>query len=329
MLAARRQPDRPPPYLIQSGLLEKHLKTAAHTREAGLVVQGEAGEILASIDRAQLAGWLGRYGYVVLRGFPCDVQGFSDLVRAHSSRISLDPARQFHDRDGKVLAQKVDAGLDAIGLHCENGNSPFWPDLCWFFCSRAPAVGSQTTVCDGAAVYRELSPGMRAALRAQDIVYTRSVGEALWKNYVRHASGADQGASNDAADTHACFERMLALVDGNVNTQVELNADHSVTYSFRTPSILERSRFSPGLPAFANSIFGPSFNYERPRITFADGTPLPEAMRAALDEVCQRHTVDVGWRDNDIVVIDNARVMHGRRRIEDTRRTIYNALSYC
>jgi alpha-ketoglutarate-dependent taurine dioxygenase len=305
--------------------LEKYVQTAAHTPQAGLVVQGEKGETLASIGKAQLSEWLGRHGYVVLRGFPCDVQGFSDLVRAHSSRISLDPARQFHDRDGKVLAQKVDAGLDAIGLHCENGNSPFWPDLCWFFCTQAPAVGSQTTVCDGAAVYRDLAPQMRAALLAQDIVYTRSVGEALWKNYVRHAAGAGQ----EEGDTKACFERMLALVDGNVNTQVELNADNSVTYSFRTPSILHRSPFSPGLPAFANSIFGPSFNYERPRITFADGTPLPEAMRAALDDVCRRHTVDVGWRDNDIVVIDNARVMHGRRRIEDTRRTIYNALSYC
>ncbi|QCP10470.1 TauD/TfdA family dioxygenase [Pseudoduganella umbonata] len=305
--------------------MEKHVQTAKHTRQAGLVVLGEAGETLASIGKAQLAGWLGGHGYVVLRGFPCDVQGFSDLVRAHSSRISLDPARQFHGQNGNVLAQKVDAGSDAIGLHCENGNSPFWPDLCWFFCTQAPATGSQTTVCDGAAVYRDLSPGMRTALLAQDIVYTRSVGEALWKNYVRHASDAGP----EPADTRTCFARLLALVDGSMHTQVELNADHSVTYSFRTPSILVRSRFSPGQPAFANSIFGPSFNYEHPRITFADGTPLPQAMRAALDEVCQRHTVDVGWRDDDIVVIDNARVMHGRRRIEDTRRTIYNALSYC
>jgi alpha-ketoglutarate-dependent taurine dioxygenase len=300
------------------------VQTAVHTRQAGLVVQAEAGDTLSSIDKSQLAEWLGRHGYLVLRGFACDVQGFSDLVRAHSSRISLDPARQFHDKEGKVLAQKVDAGHDAIGLHCENGNSPFWPDLCWFFCTQAPAVGSQTTVCDGAAVYRDLSPQMRAALLAQDIVYTRSVGAELWKHYVQYVGGT--GAA--VADTRTCFERLLALVNGNLNTQIELNADDSVTYSFRTPAILHRSPFSPGLPAFANSIFGPSFNYERPRITFADGTPLPDAMRAALDDVCRRHTVDVGWQDNDIVVIDNARVMHGRRRIEDTRRTIYNALSY-
>jgi hypothetical protein len=31
---------------------------------------------------------------------------------------------------------------------------------------------------------------------------------------------------------------------------------------------------------------------------------------------------------DDVVLIDNTRVMHGRRRIEDPVREIYNALSY-
>ncbi len=303
---------------------ENKVQTEAHTRESGLIVRAGPRETLGKIDKPTLANWLSANGYLVLRGFDCDIQGFSDFVRFHSSRISLDPARQFHDKDGKVLAQKVDAGVDAIGLHCENGNSPFWPDLCWFYCEKAPQLGSQTTVCDGAAVYRDLSPQMRNALLAQDIVYTRRVGEPLWRNYVRHAFNGGP----EAADTKACFERLLALVNDNDSTKIELNEDASVTYSFRTPAILDSSPFSPGLHAFANSIFGPSFNYERPTIAFADGTPLSAAMRSALDEVCQRHTFDVGWHNQDIVVIDNARVMHGRRHIEDTQRTIYNALSY-
>ena len=38
-------------------------------------------------------------------------------------------------------------------------------------------------------------------------------------------------------------------------------------------------------------------------------------------------TEEVPWQDGDILLVDNCRTMHGRRRIEDTRRTIYNALS--
>lgn len=300
------------------------MRTDTHAKGRGLVVHARAGDTLAALDREQLAHWLGRHGYLVLRGFDCGVAQFSALVKNSSSRISLDPARRFHDSDGEVLAQMVDAGVDAIGLHCENGNSPFWPDLCWFFCTEAPQRGSQTTLCDGAAVFHELAPQLRTRLLAQDIVYTRRVPQPLWKNYVRHAfSGGPE-----ASDTNAAFERLLALVNDIDSTSIALHEDGAITYRFRTPAILARSVFSPGLPAFANSILGPSFNYERPQITFADGTPLNEQLRTALAELCERHTVEVGWRQRDIVVIDNARVMHGRRRIEDSHRTIYNALSY-
>ena len=48
-----------------------------------------------------------------------------------------------------------------------------------------------------------------------------------------------------------------------------------------------------------------------------------------MDEV--RHvtaelTVDIRWQDGDLVMIDNRRVMHGRRAIEDRRRSLFIGL---
>ncbi|CAM3660609.1 hypothetical protein GCM10009799_47040 [Nocardiopsis rhodophaea] len=34
------------------------------------------------------------------------------------------------------------------------------------------------------------------------------------------------------------------------------------------------------------------------------------------------------WEDGDIVLVDNSRVMHGRRAITDPDRTILNSQSY-
>jgi hypothetical protein len=80
--------------------------------------------------------------------------------------------------------------------------------------------------------------------------------------------------------------------------------------------------------AWANSIFGPSYNYETPRITFGDGREIPadllDEMRGLTDEL----TRDIEWKNGDVVMIDNTRVMHGRRAITDPDRTIFNALSY-
>ncbi|VEA66783.1 Taurine catabolism dioxygenase TauD, TfdA family [Serratia plymuthica] len=129
----------------------------AHTGNTGLIMTSLNEEDITGLAPEYLLAKLREHGYVVLRGFQHSIAGFSRLVRQTSSRISLDPARSF---DGDT-AQKVDAGYDKVGLHCENGNSPFWPDLCWFYCLKAPERGSQTTVCDGKQVYQHLSARRR------------------------------------------------------------------------------------------------------------------------------------------------------------------------
>jgi alpha-ketoglutarate-dependent taurine dioxygenase len=299
------------------------MSVAMMEREATIPALFDDGSGLDAITPALLAEQLKTSGYVVLRGFEVDLHGFSAFVKQHSKRLSLDPARVFHDAQGKPVAQKVDAGVDAVGLHCENGNSPFWPDLCWFYCEKPPAKGSQTTVCDGVGVFDELSEPARHALLARDIIYSRRVPEHLWKTYVRHGGGSPAGES-----TQAMFDALLALMNDAGSAELTLHDDASITYRFRTPAILRKSAFNPNYHAFANSIFGPSYNYERPLITFDDGSPLGQTLMDELERVCDRHTRNINWQKNDIVVIDNRRVMHGRRAIEDTHRTIYNALSY-
>ena len=290
--------------------------------EMGMPIRIGRGETLDSIDRDTLAGWVAESGYVVLRNYEVDLARFSAFVKQNSTRISLDPARLFHGADGRQVAQKVDAGMDALGLHCENGNSPFWPDLCWFYCDVAPSIGSQTTVCDGIGAFQALTPAARRAFKGRDIVYTRRVREPLWKTYAMHGGGGAQD------DTRELFARLRALVNDRDSTQLELEEDASITYRFRTSAVLTHSAFRPAFQAFANSIFGPSFNYERPVITFADGAAIDSGLLDEAAAACAQHTREIDWHVGDLVVIDNRRVMHGRRAIEDRNRSIFNALSY-
>jgi alpha-ketoglutarate-dependent taurine dioxygenase len=298
------------------------VETITHDDTLPTIVDDGSG--LEAITHDMLAQQLKTSGFTVLRHFDVDLHAFSAFVKKHSKRLSLDPARVFHDAQGKPVAQKVDAGIDAVGLHCENGNSPFWPDVCWFYCETAARQGSQTTVCDGVGVFNELSAGTRQRLLAHDIVYSRRVPGHLWKTYVQHGSGDGEASG----DTEALFHKLLSLINEAGSAEVTLHEDESIAYRFRTPAVLRHSAFNPSFQAFANSIFGPSYNYERPSITFDDGTALDDALLDELRRICDKHTRNIDWETNDIVVIDNRRVMHGRRAIEDTCRTIYNALSY-
>lgn len=64
-----------------------------------------------------------------------------------------------------------------------------------------------------------------------------------------------------------------------------------------------------------NTILGPSYNYQKPKFTFADGSIIREDPIAELTELCEQHTQEIEWQDGDVAIIDNKRFMHGRREI--------------
>lgn len=294
------------------------LITNAYGSGSGVIITSERRRPLGELDRNDVLHRLPSPGFILFRGFDADVESFSQLVRRSSARVTLDPARSFGGEGG--IAQKVDAGLDAVGLHCENGNSPFMPDLCWFFCEKAATSGSQTTVCDGYRVWNELCQSTQQTFRDQDIVYSRSVEEAKWKRLVFHLLDREKPMSD------ITIQDLISQTANDDRTRVIAKADGSIHYSFRTPAV-HRTLFDTRL-AFSCSILGPSYNYEKPVIAFADGTPISTAILGEVASVTEALTEDINWADGDVLVIDNTRVMHGRRAILDPARVVYNALSY-
>lgn len=281
----------------------------------GAVVTAPSGTPLDALDEGPTMKLLAEAGFVLLRGFATSLDEFSKLVRRMSGQIMLDPARTLHDG----VAQKVDAGLDALGLHCENCNCPFIPHLCWFFCEKAAARGSQTTVCDGYRVWDAFTPAARQAFLERDIVYSRHVEAAKWKSLVFHSRQWEKAIED------ITLGDLLGLLEGRDDTLIRACEDGSIYYELQVPAA-RRTLFSSRV-AFCNSILGPSFHYERPRITFAGGEEIPQWLMEEVVRVSAAMTEDIAWKDGDVVLIDNTRVMHGRRAILDERRTIYNALS--
>lgn len=285
-------------------------------RGPSLVVASDSDD-LETLDSILLTRRLATTGHLLLRGFSASVPAFSALVKRLSARVTLDPARSL-ERQG--VAQKVDAGQGPIGLHLENGNSPFGADLTWFYCAEAARWGSETTLCDGVEVWNTASAAAREHFAGRDILYTRRVEEAKWKTFVFHRLGGEKAREN------ITVEDLLALANDANATRVTVHDNGDITYAYRTPAA-GPTRFGKQT-AWANSIFGPSYNYQPPTITFADGSPIDAAVLEEMRHVTEQLTIDIAWRDGDIALIDNTRVMHGRRCIEDDRRLIYNAQSY-
>lgn len=257
-------------------------------------------------------------GWVLLRGQNYKVDTFSQLMRQLCQTLTYDPARQNITSE----AQKVDAGPHAIGLHIENGNTPMPPDVIAFFSELSASKGSQTTMCDGYAVYQALSPALKQ-LFMQPMRISRYLPKLIWQTYVATALKREDIESISLED----LKRFIDQTTSQTLTHfIEPQADGGVRYILQIPAIREDNLSSK--QAFANTILGPSFNYEKPEFTLADGSSVDNALIDELTQICEAYTQEITWQNGDVLVLDNKRIMHGRRQIEValTERKLYVAM---
>jgi hypothetical protein len=169
-------------------------------------------------------------------------------------------------------------------------------------------VGSRTTLCDGTQLLASLPHDIRQHF-SQTMFVTRTISEQHWKTYLANEHPALEYV-DQVQPIH--LSQMLSLrdeIDGH------LNADGSLTYRLAVKPII-KSPISNHY-AFANAILGPSFSYEAPTYEFEDGSALDDSLKSTLNQIAEPLTSEIPWTNGDIAIIDNHRVMHGRREITD------------
>ncbi len=251
--------------------------------------------------RREIEATLADKGWLLINAGDIQVSGFTAFFKPLCEQLTFDPARQ----SVTDAVQSVDAGTDAVGLHIENGNTPLPPDLVAFFSARSASSGSQTTVCDGAAVYKSLPSQLLKRLE-KPYTMTRSLPKVIWQRYVATAENISDAATVTTQQLDAFIHRVP-------NQSCILNDDGSIRYQL-TLSALRSDNYG-AIPAFANALLGPSYNYEPPEYRSHDGTLIETALLEDVAELCEQHTEEIDWKDGDIAIIDNKRCLHGRRAI--------------
>lgn len=242
------------------------------------------------------------HGAVLLRDYQVNLEGFSGLVSQLCSKVSIDPAR-FSSTDS---TQQVDAGTAAVGLHIENANTPSPPDIVMFYSQKSAKSGSQTTWCDGVRLYDSLPDRLKSQFD-QDIVMSRTIPREHWQRYVAKSLGKPDAARIDRSDL---FQLIAALPGQAASFDEADNCLYQLTLSPLLP------HEASGKLAFANALLGPSFNYEAPDYRYQDGMPVNRTDLDEVAEIAESITEELAWQDGDILVLDNRRVMHGRRAID-------------
>ncbi|WP_082827934.1 MULTISPECIES: TauD/TfdA family dioxygenase [unclassified Marinomonas] len=265
------------------------------------LVSSKENESIKSHHLAQAQLGLEEQGWALFRGFQHNLDSFNELILHFCQQITFDPAREFTTS----MSQKVDAGTQAVGLHIENGNTPFPPSLVAFYSQKSARQGSQTILCDGVSLYEALPKSIQERFDSP-IRVTRTLPELLWKAYVRNEH-PKLAVGQDVTRQH--LEDVLKMVPGQDGA---LNAKRELDYSLKINPLSKHK----GKTAFANALLGPSFNYQKPVYHHADGSLIEQSELDQLAEYAEAHTYELDWENGDMIIIDNTRVMHGRRAIQ-------------
>lgn len=265
------------------------------------VVPDRRDRTLADIDTNLIRDLFRRRGAILFRGFDLDTDGFAAFVRRFCTHSVFNESGGRDTIDAEQRIQTVNLGAKAFPLHPELSREPWKPDVCFFGCLVPPKSGGETVICDGVDIVRKLPVKLREKLLTMRLRYTRTATPEELRYWLRTDDPSDAALANPPSDCPFTFERK----------------DGHVLRSFTAP-FLHKPMFTDD-PAFGNFLlFSRYHNNNHTFPVFADGTTVSNELVAVIKTIGDSLTTPLQWQENDLVMLDNTRFLHGRREILNT-----------
>ena len=293
--------------------------------------EGSLPELISWVrrNRATLLDLVARNGAVLLRDFGglADAAGFSELVHAlqlegFASGCSAAPRTE--QAPGVFTANEAPP-QEPIPFHHEMAQCEQPPSYICFFCEVAPPSGGATPIIPSHQVadyLRRTHPQFAAKLAQLGVRYVRILPEETdltsplgksWKatfnvNTREDAEAAMRAAGvewewREGGDLKTISKPMAALITNKAN----------------------------GRETFFNAIVAASTGWVDKRnqpekaVIFGDSTPLSASELDALADIghwMRQSSSAVKWRGGDVLLIDNAAVLHSRQPFDPPRRVL-------
>ena len=280
--------------------------------DGGCVIEANGNKSLADIDRNEIVKIFENKGIILFKNFNI----VKDQIVKFTDLFTLQYANDANRREIRFENPKlhnVDPGKMEMPLHSEASYSPSWPEIVWFYCRLAPKKSGQTTVCDGRSIYKNLSQKTKNFFLSNQIVYKLKIPYERKKNnqsdieeiklkpwYIENPGVTDCFIDFKNKEIHLKQKRYAV---------VETRKSNKVSFSNHLQIILDRDP----------QVLGWSLE---------DGSKIPDDIMSEVKKVSDRLTININWNDNELCMIDNKRMMHGRRAIsENEKRDILNIQS--
>jgi alpha-ketoglutarate-dependent taurine dioxygenase len=284
------------------------------------------GAALDGPSKTIVSDLINAHGFVVFRGY--DVQSDQDFHRFVESfgLENFKYADSFsnavrHNRTDRVFTANEAPPNVEIFLHHEMAQTLTFPGALFFFCEKAAESGGATPICRSDLTLKTLetqNPTFVAKLRSVGVKYRNSMPSEANHESGQGRSWKDTLTVNSA---HEAEEKLVAL-------GYQFNWLEDGGLSVQTPALAAVDHFGRGKDVFFNQIVAAAAGWtvaaddKEPRLCFGDDSPIEHADLAGTIKAAYQHTVDLKWQTGDVALLDNLKVMHGRRPFEGSRRVL-------
>jgi alpha-ketoglutarate-dependent taurine dioxygenase len=285
---------------------------------------GRALHDLVTAEHPRLRKLLTTHGALLFRGFPVpDVSAFEAVVRAFSGEPLTYNERSSprHSIKGNVYTSTDYPRDEEIFLHNENSYQAVWPRVVYFYCDREPETRGATPLADVRGVYRAIDPAVRAEFERR--------GWMVVRNYRPHfgVSWSEVFGTSDRSEVERyCADRGMVAewpgADHLRTTAVRKAAyphpDTGEEVWFNHITFFHHTSLDEDLQEGLLGMFGeeglPTNTY------YGDGEPIPADVIAHLRACYRAASRRFDWRHQDVLLVDNMLVAHGREPFTGPRK---------
>lgn len=286
--------------------------------KVGAMIDASAVHDPGKLDLDLVLDTFDTHGAVLIKG--CDVgrQEFVDLTERFPLRFmeyvggaNNDRASAFGQSTTVLTVTGGAVAKKAIPLHGEMFYTRPRAQTLFFCCIRPAAENGQTTICDGVAFWNALPDDIKAIFQEKKLMYRRIYKDDAWKKVYK---------TDSLDEVKAICERngvvLTELPDGGFQTVYVDYAwqDHKAGRCFINSLLVWAAREYIA-------------KMDDSQVRFEDGTPMTSEMLYKIHAIGEGLTLNVPWEPGMVAIVDNNRVMHGRRAYDDDARDIIMRLS--
>jgi len=199
-----------------------------------------------------------------------------------------------------------------IFLHHEMAQTPTYPKKIFFFCRSAANKGGETPLCRSDDLYEAL-------LREDKNLIDRF--EDLGVIYTSIMTSEDEFKSGQGRS----WQRTLGVTSrdeaeiklANLGYSWDWIEENNLSVTTRTFEAIKE--LAEGKKSFFNQVIAASLGWIKNSknqvspVRFGNGDEIEQSHIELITDLAESLTLLRSWQDNDILIIDNYRVMHGRK----------------